>query len=125
MYPFGIWMLGSFIPSITSIRPIISKNDRASILMDGYLFTKPEILLANNIMIIIEIITAMIITVITSVTPTAVRTESKEKTISIRTICRTMAEKVPFFFLTAFSSSLIPVIFLWISVVLLYIRNSP
>ena len=46
---------------------------------------------ANAIMIIIEIITAMIMIITCGVNPTAVKMESKEKTISSKMICKTVA----------------------------------
>ena len=70
--------------------------------MVGLLFTNVLTEFAKTIIIIIEIITAITIMVnapyIPLVIPTAVRIESKEKTISIKIICMMMLVKVLFFF---------------------------
>ncbi len=111
------------------MKPIKIKKESANIWIVGLLFTKVLTEFAKIIIIIIDIMTAKIIIVsapsIPFVIPTAVKIESKEKTMSIKIIWIIILEKVLVF---EFVLELILVVFSilwWISLVLLYNKNNP
>ena len=78
------------MPSAIKAVPIMSKKASANTLMAGWLLTNSLKVPAASIIMIIEIITAAIMMLIWSAMPTAVMTESSEKTISMSKIWSTI-----------------------------------
>ena len=74
-----------------SMTPTTSRNDSASILIDGCADTNSPMARANSIISPTETITAAIMTDTSSTMPTAVMMESSENTMSMMMICRMMA----------------------------------
>ncbi len=100
-------------PSAMSDTPIIIKNAKASTFTAGCLLINRLIGPEAIIITPTEKTTAAIITSMRSTMPTAVMTESKEKTMSMATICKIVGPKRAAGFLTlAFPDS---VTFPWIS----------
>src|SRR5215210_7286789 len=105
------------------VKPIRSRKLRASIFTVGWRLTKPLTASAENSITPIATVTAAIITETWSTMPTAVMTESRENTMSRRTIwIRTLPNAAPTLALLCPSS---PSRFSWISKVLLPSRKSP
>ena len=75
-YPFGMWKPA---PSAISVRPIISRNDSASTFTVGWRITKSPMDFAENIMMMTETTTAVIMMEMSFAIPTAVMTESSER----------------------------------------------
>ena len=81
------------MPSMNMVTPMVIRKERARIFRAGCFMIKSPMGLAKKRMAVKDTITAMIIIHILSVRPIAVMTESIEKTISSKTICRTTYRK--------------------------------
>jgi len=78
------------------VKPIIRRNDSASILIVGLFFIKLLIGLAVNSITPTDNMIAIAIIDRCSTSPTAVITESREKTISSTAICASTEKKLVF-----------------------------